>query len=99
MFCKLFLGKANGIRIIIGIHLKQSLDQNAGWGGHAGGGMSKPKVVEFLYQNDCDVNLEHFTQRHSTCLATSFYKKLRLFSPITSLSTSPTVTYGRVFTG
>ena len=42
--------------------------------------MSKPKVGEFLYQNDCDVNVEHFTQRRSTCLA-SFYKKLRLSFP------------------
>ena len=48
-----------------------------------GGGveMSKPKVGEFLYQNDCDVHVEHFSQRHSTCLTTSFYKKLRLSFP------------------
>ena len=80
MFFKLFLGKANVIRIIIGLHLRQSFDQNGGGGWRFGVGMSKPKVGEFLYQNDCDVNVEHFTQRHSTCLA-SFYKKLRLSFP------------------
>ena len=38
MFFKLFLGKANVIRIIIGIHLRQSFDQNGGGGVKGRGG-------------------------------------------------------------